>query len=82
MKVSQDLHVSNISDDGQSGQLPEQARRGAVNRADQEEQKDGAIQAHHQLQSDAVSRIERPLQQVQENQQHIENDEDGGVKKN
>ena len=69
---SQYLPVSSLSNDRQSRKVSEQASRGAVDQGNQQEQKHGAIQTRQHIQSNAVPRIERPLQQVRENQQHIE----------
>lgn len=68
------MPVSGVGNYGQPGEAAEEARGGAVEQANQEEQKHGAVQAHHHIQTHAVSGVEAPLQEVRENQQHVEND--------
>ena len=66
------MPISCYGDNGQSGQLTEQARGRPVNQAHQQVQEYGAIDAHHQIQTQPISRIEAPLQKIRKNQQHIE----------
>lgn len=67
------LPISGIRNERQSGEVAEQAGGGAVDQGNQQEQKHSAIQTHEHIQPNAISRIECPLQQVGENEQHIEN---------
>lgn len=73
-KSLQDLPVSGFGNDGQAGEAAEEARGGAVQQANQQEHKHGTVQAHHHVQTHAVSGVEAPLQQVREDEQHIQND--------
>ena len=72
-KNSHNLPISSISNNGQSRDLPQQARRWPINQTNQKKQKHSAIQAHHQIQPQSPSRIEAPLQKIGENQKHIKN---------
>lgn len=73
------MPIGGIGDNGQPGHLPQQARRGPINQTHQEKQEHGAIQAHHQVQPQPVLGVERPLQQVGEDAQHVEHDGLHGV---
>lgn len=76
------MPISGIGDNGQPGHLPQQARRGPIHQTHQEEQENGAIQAHHQVQPQPVLGVERPLQQVGEDEQHVQHDGLHGVEPN
>lgn len=73
------LPISSISNNGQSGQLTQQARRRSINQTHQKEQKHSAVQAHQQIQAQPTSRIEAPLQKVRKNQQHIKHNSLHGI---
>lgn len=73
------LPISSISNNGQSGQLTQQARRRPINQTNQKEQKDSAVQAHQQIQAQPTFRIEAPLQKIRKNQQHIKHNSLHGI---
>lgn len=73
------LPISSISNNGQSGQLTQQARRRSINQTHKKEQEHSAVQAHQQIQANPTSRIEAPLQNIRKNQQHIKHNSLHGI---
>jgi hypothetical protein len=73
------LPISSFSNNGQSGQLTQQARRRPINQTHQKEQKHSAVQAHQQIQAQPTFRIEAPLQNIRKNQQHIKHNSLHGI---
>lgn len=73
------MPIRSLCNKGQSGELTQQARRGPIDQADQEEQEHSAVKAHHQIQTQPISRVETPLQKIRENQEHIKHNRLHGV---
>lgn len=72
MSSSTNEPLSSLGDNGQARHLTEQARSGAINQRNQKEQENGTIQTHHNIQADPFTWAKAPLQQIRENQHHIE----------
>ena len=79
MFKSKNLPISSIGNNGQSGQLAQQARRRPINQTHKKEQKHSAIQAHQQIQPQPTSWIKAPLQNIRKNQQHIKHNSLHGI---
>lgn len=73
------MPLGSFGNNGQSRNLAQQATGRPINQAHEEEQEHGAVQAHHQVQPQPIPGVEAPLQQIGENQQHIEHNRLHGV---
>lgn len=66
------MPISSISNNGQPRDLTKQASRESVDQRDKQEEEHCAVQTHHHIQTKPICGIEAPLNQIRENQQHVE----------
>lgn len=78
-RASHDLPLSRLCNNGQPGELAKEAGRRAIDERDQQEEEDGAVQAHHQVQPHPFAWGEAPLEQIREDEEHVEDDGLHGV---
>lgn len=71
---SKDLPISSISDNGQPRNQTKQASRKTIDQRDKQEEEHSAVQTHHHIQTKPISGVEAPLEQIREDQQHVEDD--------
>lgn len=74
MHPSHDLPLGGLGDDRQPRDLPQEARRGPVDERQEQEQENSAVEALEEVQPDALTRVERSLEEVGEDEEDIEDD--------
>lgn len=72
-KKSEDLALSSISNNGESGELAKQARSRAIDKRNKKKEEDSAIQAHNKIESNTTTRIEGALKEIGEDKKDIKN---------
>lgn len=69
---SWNLPISGVSDNGQPGDLAQQARRRAIHQGHQKEEEDGAVQTHDEMEAQALPGVEAPFQEIRKDEEDVE----------